>query len=68
MYPMNIIFSKLFSVLKLRSSRLAQWMFRVPKVMFLLFAMEHSICCKNLVDGLSPIFLCGVILYAIIPR
>jgi hypothetical protein len=68
MYPMNIICSNLFSVLKLRSYVLAQWMFRVPKVMFLLFVMEHSICCENLVDGLSPIFLCGVILYAILSR
>jgi hypothetical protein len=63
---MNIIFSKLFNVLKLRSSGLAQWMFRVPKIMFLLFVLEHSICCENLVDDLSPIFFCGVILYTII--
>jgi hypothetical protein len=49
MYPMHIICSKLLSVLKLRSSGLAEWVFKVPKVMFLQLQENQKLERKKLI-------------------
>jgi hypothetical protein len=46
---MHIICSKLLSVLKLRSSGLAEWVFKVPKVMFLQLQENQKLERKKLI-------------------